>query len=189
MKSIITKIVSVVILCILIFIGIKYLNFNLFDKIFSHKTIVSTELLSEEIRDIAELCSMKYYYKDLVVHGKPKPHTGDYYMATIEGELTAGINLDNLDIKRKDDIVTIKLEHAYFIDDSDYKRKVHEEDKSGWGTKIDYNKKKKWEIDRINKIKKRISNTFLVKADENIQDIIKNLFINYDLSEIKFEYY
>ncbi|MCT4597548.1 MAG: DUF4230 domain-containing protein [Vallitalea sp.] len=181
---------SVVVIGSLLFLGIKAEIFDLFGKLIVHETKVYTEVLSEEIKDIAELCTMRFDYKDIVNFGKPKPHKGDYYVAIIQGHFIAGVNLDNVElIHSEDHKVTVKLNHAHIIDDGFDIKEVLEEDEAFIFSKME-EKKVKAENDRHEQIKQKVLNgDFLKKADKQVREIITNMLINFDFKSIQFEYY
>lgn len=179
MVKIFVKIIPIAAFGFILFLGISFFNgFSLSD-IFSNifgKTTVSSQVLSEEIKTISELSTLRFDYADLVKHGKPKPSTGDYYVAIIRGYFKAGIDFSKIIIEEQSNSYIVTLPHSIITDGAIIK--VDEKENDGSGIFFDDISKSKildWQNSKHNSIKKELlESDFLDKSDTQAKEVITN---------------
>ncbi len=151
-------------------------------------TTISADVIQDGLKDMGELATEEYYFKEVVSYSSIKQFLGlnlgvteSSYLAGYEGVIKAGIDFTKVTISKDDDAktITVGLPAAKILSseiDPDSFELYSE--KEGWGNPItvtDYN-------NSLAELKKKAETSatergVLEKADENAQLIIRNFVL------------
>ena len=151
-------------------------------------TTISADVLQDGLRDMGELATEEYYFKEVVSYSSIKQFLGlnlglteSSYLAGYEGVIKAGIDFTEIKVGKDDDnkIITVTLPRTRILSseiDPDSFELYSE--KEGWGNPIsvtDYNNSL---AELIKKAETSATERgVLEKADENAQLIIRNFIL------------
>lgn len=151
-------------------------------------TTISTDVIQDGLRDMGELATEEYYFKEVVSYSSIKQFLGlnlglteSSYLAGYEGVIKAGIDFTEIKVGKDDDnkIITVTLPRTRILSseiDPDSFELYSE--KEGWGNPIsvtDYNNSL---AELIKKAETSATERgVLEKADENAQLIIRNFIL------------
>lgn len=151
-------------------------------------TTISADVIQDGLKDMGELATEEYYFKEVVSYSSIKQFLGlnlgvteSSYLAGYEGVIKAGIDFTQITISKDDEnkVITVTLPKAKILSseiDPDSFELYSE--KEGWGNPIsvtDYN-------NSLAELKKKAESSatergVLERADENAQLIIKNFIL------------
>ncbi len=151
-------------------------------------TSISAEVIQDGLKDIGELITEEYYFKEVVSYSSIKQFLGldlgiteSSYLAGYEGVIKAGIDFTKITVSKDEDhkVINVALPKAEILSseiDPDSFELYSE--KEGWGNPIsvtDYNQS-------LSELKSKAESSaaergVLEKADENARLIIRNFIL------------
>ena len=147
---------------------------------------IDVTVVEERIRSLGLLVTQEYDFKDVIDYSEAKtllgwtlPGTTSRFLASYEGNVQAGIDFEEVEVRKDDDsrTVTVVLPAAEILNvtiDNDSLEVYEEID--GWGTDISVEDFNSSQTELKEKARESaIEKGLLTKADQNAQTIVGNL--------------
>lgn len=182
---------SVIILIIIIALGLIYAGFKYRS---GHNKEIISETIKEKVENIVELSTVKYNYTDVVnfndslkIGEMNLPFTKKSFIIKYSGYLKAGINLETLDVKVRDDkTVEVSMNKAAVLENV-----INEEDvvffdeRDGFFNKLNYKDLYTLLVGQKEKVRKEaLSRGLLLEAENNAEEILISLLREMDFKNV-----